>query len=124
METPYIYYIPIYPDDDNCETLMHLFIGQPGLDTEILSLLEILDNREHEGEAVDYVHELEDKCHLKRVSVRFLPRNRDRAVPIMTWAIKFLLWKNFMVSTAGADHNNKAQRVWQCKARKYSLGFL
>ncbi|NUN64660.1 hypothetical protein HCU40_07830 [Pseudanabaena biceps] len=84
MEIPYIYYIPIYPDDDNCETLMHLFIGEPGLDTEILNLLETLDKREQEGEAVDYVHELEDKFELKRVSVRFLPRNRDRAVPIMT----------------------------------------
>jgi hypothetical protein len=84
MDTPYIYYIPIYPDDDNCETLMHLFIGQPGLDTEILSVLEMLDEREHAGEAVDYVRELEKKCNLKRVSVRFLPRKRDRAVPIMT----------------------------------------
>lgn len=84
METPYIYYIPIYPDDDNCETLMHLFIGQPGLDSEILQVLESLDNREHEGEAVDYVHELEEKCGLQRVSVRYLPRKRDRAVPIMT----------------------------------------
>ena len=84
MDTPYIYYIPIYPDDDNCETLMHLFIGKPGLDTEILTLIEILDDREHAGEAVDYVHELEEKIGLKRVSVRFLPRQRDRAVPIMT----------------------------------------
>jgi hypothetical protein len=84
METPYIYYIPIYPDDDNCETLMHLFIGQPGLDTEILSLLEALDDREHKGEAVDYIHELESQVGLKRISVRFLPRKRDRAVPIMT----------------------------------------
>jgi len=84
MEIPYIYYIPIYPDDDNCETLMHLFIGEPGLDTEILNLLETLDNREHEGEAVNYVNELEAKFDLKRISVRFLPRKRDRAVPIMT----------------------------------------
>ncbi len=84
MEIPYIYYIPIYPDDDNCETLMHLFIGEPGLDTEILNVLETLDDREHTGEAVDYVHELEDKCGLTRISVRFLPRKRDRAVPIMT----------------------------------------
>ncbi|GBO52933.1 hypothetical protein APA_734 [Pseudanabaena sp. lw0831] len=44
----------------------------------------MLDEREHAGEGVDYVRELEDKCNLKRVSVRFLPRNRDRAVPIMT----------------------------------------
>jgi len=84
MDIPYIYYIPIYPDDDNCETLMHLFIGEPGLDTEILTLLEALDNREHEGEAVDYIHELESNIGLKRVSVRYLPRKRDRAVPIMT----------------------------------------
>ena len=84
MDIPYIYYIPIYPDDDNCETLMHLFMGESGLDTEILSLLETLDSREHGGEGVDYVHELETKFNLKRISVRFLPRNRDRAVPIMT----------------------------------------
>ncbi|OIP69536.1 MAG: hypothetical protein AUK48_14460 [Oscillatoriales cyanobacterium CG2_30_44_21] len=84
MDTPYIYYIPIYPDDDNCETLMHLFIGPPGLDDAILNLLETLDDREHSGEGVDYVHELEDKFNLKRVSVRFLPRKRDRSGPIMT----------------------------------------
>jgi hypothetical protein len=84
MDTPYIYYIPIYPDDDSSETLMHLFTGQPGLDNEILSLLETLDSREHEGEAVDYIHELEEKVGLKRLSVRYLPRKRDRAVPIMT----------------------------------------
>jgi hypothetical protein len=84
MDIPYIYYIPIYPDDDNCETLMHLFIGQPGLDDEILDLLETLDSREHAGEGVDYVRELEKKFDLKRISVRFLPRKRDRAVPIMT----------------------------------------
>jgi hypothetical protein len=84
MDTPYIYYIPIYPDDDNCETLMHLFMGNAGLDAEILTLLEDLDDREHKGEAVDYVHELEAKFGLKRLSVRFLPRKRERAVPIMT----------------------------------------
>ena len=84
MEIPYIYYIPIYPDDDSSETLMHLFIGQPGLDTEILSVLETLDEREHQGEAVDYVHELETKFDLKRISVRYLPRKRNHAVPIMT----------------------------------------
>jgi hypothetical protein len=84
MEIPYIYYIPIYPDDDTSETLMHLFIGQPGLDTEILNVLETLDDREHKGEAVDYVRELENKCGLKRVSVRYLPRKRDHAVPIMS----------------------------------------
>jgi hypothetical protein len=84
MEIPYIYYIPIYPDDDSSETLMHLFIGQPGLDTEILSVLETLDEREHKGEAVDYVHELESKFDLKRISVRYLPRKRNHAVPIMT----------------------------------------
>jgi len=84
MEIPYIYYIPIYPDDDSSETLMHLFIGQPGLDTAILNLLEELDEREHQGEAVDYIHELEGKCGLQRVSVRYLPRKRARAVPIMS----------------------------------------
>jgi hypothetical protein len=84
METPYIYYIPIYPDDDSSETLMHLFIGQPGLDTEIVSVLETLDEREHKGEAVDYVYELETKFDLKRISVRYLPRKRNHAVPIMT----------------------------------------
>ena len=84
MDIPYIYYIPIYPDDDNCETLMHLSIGQPGLDAQILGVLEDLDNREHSGEGVDYVHELEEQCGLKRISVRFLPRKRERAVPIMT----------------------------------------
>ncbi|MEI6063643.1 MAG: hypothetical protein WCQ26_03550 [Pseudanabaena sp. ELA748] len=84
METPYIYYIPIYPDDDSSETLMHLFIGQPGLDTEILSVLETLDEREHKGEAVNYIRELEAKCGLQRISVRYLPRKRDRAVPIMS----------------------------------------
>lgn len=84
MDTPYIYYIPIYPDDDNCETLMHLFIGRIGLDDEILKLLETLDSREQSGEAVDYVHELEEKFNLKRVSVRFLPRKRERSVSIMT----------------------------------------
>jgi hypothetical protein len=84
MDIPYIYYIPIYPDDDSCETLMHLFVGQPGLDSQILSLLEDLDARELHGEAVDYVSELEAKCGLQRVSVRYLPRKKDRAVPIMT----------------------------------------
>ncbi len=84
MDMPYIYYIPIYPDDDNCETLMHLFAGNPGLDTEIITLLETLDQREQAGEAVDYVHELESQIGLQRVPVRYLPRHRDRAVPIMT----------------------------------------
>jgi hypothetical protein len=84
MEIPYIYYIPIYPDDDCSETLMHLFIGKPGLDAEILTVIEALDEREHSGEAVDYVHEIESKCDLQRISVRCLPRKRDRAVPIMT----------------------------------------
>lgn len=76
MESPYIYYVPIYPDDDCGETLMHLFSGTPGLDKEILALLEELDRREHQGEGVDYLQELEEKLGLKRVSVHQL--NRDR----------------------------------------------
>jgi hypothetical protein len=84
MDTPYIYYIPIYPDDDCSETLMHLFSGEPGLDTKILELLRELDRREERGEGVDYIQEFEDKLGLKRVSVRQLPRDRSRFVPITT----------------------------------------
>jgi hypothetical protein len=84
MDTPYIYYIPIYPDDDCGETLMHLFSGEPGLDTKILELLRELDRREERGEGVDYIQEFEDKLGLKRVSVRQLPRDRSRFVPITT----------------------------------------
>jgi len=83
METPYIYYVPIYPDDDCTETLMHLFSGKPGLDKEILALLEDLDRREQQGEGVDYLQELEDKLGLKRVSVHLLTRDRKLA-PINT----------------------------------------
>jgi hypothetical protein len=84
MDTPYIYYIPIYPDDDCGETLMHLFSGEPGLDSKILELLHELDKREGRGEGVDYIQEFEDKLGLKRVSVRQLPRDRSRFVPITT----------------------------------------
>jgi hypothetical protein len=84
MDTPYIYYIPIYPDDDCSETLMHLFSGEPGLDTKILKLLQELDRREEHGEGVDYIQEFEDKLSLKRVSIRHLPRDRSRFVPITT----------------------------------------
>lgn len=84
MDTPYIYYIPIYPDDDCGETLMHLFSGEPGLDTKILQLLQELDRREEHGEGVDYIQEFEDKLSLQRVSVRQLPRDRSRFVPITT----------------------------------------
>ncbi|CAN1211588.1 hypothetical protein TUMEXPCC7403_15400 [Tumidithrix helvetica PCC 7403] len=84
MDTPYIYYIPIYPDDDCSETLMHLFSGEPGLDKEIFALLEQLDKRESKGEAVDYIKEFEVKLRLKRVSVRQLPRHQSRFVPITT----------------------------------------
>jgi hypothetical protein len=84
MDTPYIYYIPIYPDDDCGETLMHLFSGEPGLDTKILQLLQELDRREEKGEGVDYIQEFEDNLSLKRVSVRQLPRDRSRFVPITT----------------------------------------
>lgn len=79
METPYIYYIPVYPDDDCSETLMHLFMGQPGLDKQILALLDELDRREQAGEGVDYLQELEDKLGLKRVSVHQLSRDRKFA---------------------------------------------
>ncbi len=82
MDIPYIYYIPIYPDDDCCETLMHLFSGEPGLDAKILALLEELDGREGKGEGVDYIREFETKLGLKHVPVRQLPRNRSRFVPI------------------------------------------
>jgi hypothetical protein len=61
MENPYIYYIPIYPDDDCSEALMHLFSGKVGLDSQILDLLEELDTRESQGEGVDYVRQLEER---------------------------------------------------------------
>ncbi len=78
MDTPYVYYIPIYPDDDCCETLLHLFIGAPGLDDRILTALEELDDRERRGEGVDYVRELEMQLGLKRVEVRQLVRDRRK----------------------------------------------
>jgi hypothetical protein len=84
MDTPYIYYIPIYPDDDCSETLMHLFSGEEGLDNQIVALLEQLDQRERKGEGVNYVKEFEDKLNLKRVAVRQVPRQQSRFVPITT----------------------------------------
>jgi hypothetical protein len=78
METPYIYYIPIYPDDDCSETLMHLFSGEQGLDTKILALLHELDHREGKGEGVNYISEFEEKIGLKRVLVHQLHRDRNR----------------------------------------------
>lgn len=82
MDTPYIYYIPIYPDDDCSETLMHLFCGEPGLDKDILDLLEKLDEREQKGEGVDYIQAFEQKLGLKRVSVHQLPRRFTASVAI------------------------------------------
>jgi hypothetical protein len=84
MDNFYVYYIPIYPDDDCSETLMHLFSGQPGLDNHILALLKELDTRERNGEGVDYIQEFEDKLGLKRVSVRKLHRDHSKFVPINT----------------------------------------
>ena len=78
MESPYIYYIPIYPDDDCSETLMHLFSGEKGLDEKILVLLHELDAREHKGEGVDYIKEFEDKIGLKRVLVHQLHCDRKK----------------------------------------------
>jgi hypothetical protein len=82
METPYIYYIPIYPDDDCSEALMHLFGGEPGLDTKILDLLEELDSRERRREGVDYVRELENRLGIKRIVVHELRRSLDRLVTV------------------------------------------
>lgn len=76
MENPYIYYIPIYPDDDCSEALMHLFSGTEGLDAQILDLLEELDRRESKGEGVDYVKQLEERIGLNRVVVHELHRSR------------------------------------------------
>jgi hypothetical protein len=84
MELPYVYYIPIYPDDDCSEILMHLFAGQSGQDDAIMQLLESLDQREKSGEGVDYVSELEQHLGLERISVRQLPRRRSHAHPIST----------------------------------------
>jgi hypothetical protein len=76
MDTPYIYYVPIYPDDDCSEALMHLFEGAPELDQQISALLNELDRREHEGEGVDYVSQLEERLALRRITVHHI--NRDR----------------------------------------------
>ncbi|MFQ3680462.1 MAG: hypothetical protein SNJ60_08155 [Pseudanabaenaceae cyanobacterium] len=76
MTLPYVYYIPIYPDDDCSEALMHLFAGEPNLDERILRLLDELDAREKQGEGVDYIAELERQLNLKRLLVRHLPRDR------------------------------------------------
>ncbi len=73
---PFVYYIPIYPDDDSNETLMHLFSGEPGMDTQILALLQELDHREEQGEGVDYIKAFEEKLGLKRLSVHELHRDR------------------------------------------------
>ncbi len=75
MSVPYVYYIPIYPDDDLSEVLMHLFIGEPGLDQQILSLLHELDRRESHGEGVDYVAELERRLNLQHLPVHELQRH-------------------------------------------------
>jgi len=82
MEVPYIYYIPIYPDDDRSEALMHLFSGAEGLDTQILALLQELDHREEKGEGVDYVRQLEDRLGIKRVVVHELQRDRHNLLTI------------------------------------------
>jgi len=76
MSTPYVYYIPIYPDDDISEIFLHLFIGEPGLDQQILSLLHELDSRESKGEGVDYIAELEQRLNLQRLPVHQLRRQR------------------------------------------------
>ncbi len=80
MENPYIYYIPIYPDDDFSEALTHLFSGQKGLDDEIIALLHELDDRERRGEGVDYVKALEDRINIKHLDVHQLHRDRNRFV--------------------------------------------
>lgn len=72
------YYVPIYPDDDCSEVLMHLFVGQPDLDVEITRLLSELDRREQVGEGVDYVAELESRLNLKRLQVHYIKRSGDR----------------------------------------------
>ncbi|MEI6427567.1 MAG: hypothetical protein WCO45_04130 [Pseudanabaena sp. ELA607] len=84
MSDPYIYYIPIYADDDCSEALMHLFSGQKGQDTDIMAVLDVLDRREKQGEAVDYIYELETKLGLKHVSVHMLSRDRSHCKPIDT----------------------------------------
>ncbi len=82
MDIPYIYYIPIYPDDDCSEALMHLFSGERGLDHQIVDLLKELDRREERGEGVDYVKELEERIGVKRIVVHQLHRNLNRLSPV------------------------------------------
>ncbi|MDX1976982.1 MAG: hypothetical protein SFT94_04850 [Pseudanabaenaceae cyanobacterium bins.68] len=77
-QQPIYYYVPIYPDDDCAEALMHLFKGLPHLDGEIASLLAELDQREQSGEGVDYVGELEARLNLKRLKVHYIKRRADR----------------------------------------------
>jgi hypothetical protein len=79
MDHPYIYYVPIYPDDDCSEALMHLFEGEPDLDSQISSLLKELDRRENEGEGVDYVSQLEERLGLRRIAVHHISRNRSNS---------------------------------------------
>jgi hypothetical protein len=76
MDSPYIYYVPIYADDDCSEVLMHLFEGEPGLDLQISQLLTELDRREEAGEGVSYVGQLEANLGLKRITVRHVRRDR------------------------------------------------
>ncbi len=83
MAAKQIYYISIYPDDDCCETLMHLFEGETGLDDAIVTLLHTLDAREKAGEGVDYVAELEQQLNLRRVHVRFITRDRSPLTPVV-----------------------------------------
>ncbi len=81
MDAKQVYYISIYQDDDSCETLMHLFEGEPGLDDAIVSLLYQLDEREHSGEGVDYIAEFEQRLSLRRIPVRFITRQRTLLTP-------------------------------------------
>ncbi len=76
MDSPYVYYVPIYADDDCSEALMHLFEGEPGLDLQISRLLTELDHREQAGEGVNYVGQLEDSLGLKRITVHHVSRDR------------------------------------------------
>jgi hypothetical protein len=64
------------------EALMHLFSGEPGLDTKILDLLEELDGRERRREGVDYVREIENRLGIKRIVVHELRRSLDRLVTV------------------------------------------
>ena len=86
MEHRYVYYVPIYPDDDCSEALMHLFEGEPELDQQISNLLHELDRREHEGEGVDYVGQLETQLGLQRITVRHVSRNRRQEASFSSWS--------------------------------------